>query len=404
MVRAVRVLLLVENNSYPFDFRVRREALALRGAGYRVSVIAPRGPGQPWSEEIDGIRVRRFPQPPGGRGVAGYALEFVYATLAMGLLAGWVMLREGVDVVHAANPPDVLCAIGAVLALCGKKFVFDQHDLSPEIYLSRSHRQRKDIAYRCLRLAERCAYAVADVVIATNESYRQVAIERGGKAADKVFVVRNGPPLSYQPMLPDPALRERAAHLIGYIGMIGPQDGLDYWLRAVAHMVHGLGRRDILAVVIGQGDALPGIRRLAAELGIEPWLHFTGLLPEQEARRCLSATTVCVQPDPSSPLNDKSTMNKMMEYMALSKPSVAFDLPETRRSADGAALYARPNDEQDFAAKVCWLLDHPEDGRRMGEIGRRRVAESLAWEHSVPRLLCAYAEGLGLRPATGAAR
>ncbi|MEF7616693.1 glycosyltransferase family 4 protein [Aquincola sp. MAHUQ-54] len=399
MRQAVRVLLLVENNSYPFDFRVRREAQALRDAGYRVSVIAPRAPGQRWREEIDGIRVHRFPQPPGGRGIAGYAFEFLYATLAMGALAGWVVLREGVDVVHAANPPDVLCAIGAVAGLCGKKFVFDQHDLSPEIYLSRSARQRKDIAYRCLRLAERCAYAAADVVIATNESYRQLAIERGGKPADKVFVVRNGPPLSYQPMPPDPALRGRAAHLIGYVGMIGPQDGLDYWLRAIAHMVHRLGRRDFLAVIIGHGDALPGIQALAGELGIEPWVHFTGLLPEQEARRHLSATTVCIQPDPSSPLNDKSTMNKMMEYMALSKPSVAFDLPETRRSAEGAALYAQANDEQDFAARVCWLLDRPEECARMGEIGRRRVAESLAWEHSVPRLLRAYADGLGLGPA-----
>lgn len=391
---AVRVLLLVENNSYPLDFRVRREAKALHDAGYRVSVIAPRAEGQDWTENVEGIYVSRFPQPPGGRGVFGYALEFGYATLAILALAIWVALRDGIDVVHAANPPDTLFLVGAVFRLFGKPFVFDQHDLAPEVYLSRFAQPRTHAFYRVLRMLERCSYAVAKVVISTNESYKKIAIERGGKRADQVFVVRNGPPRSYQPVDPDPALTRRARYLIGYIGTIGPQDGLDYWLRAIHKIVFSLGRRDFLAVIIGDGDALDSVKALAAELSIEPYVLFTGRLSEFEARKYLSAVHVCVQPDPLSPLNDKSTMNKLMEYMALGKPTVAFDLSETRVSAKGAALYVRPNDEHEFAERVTWLLDHPEERRKMGEIGRRRVSEELAWEYSVPELLRAYRDGL----------
>jgi glycosyltransferase involved in cell wall biosynthesis len=390
------VLLLVENNAYPADFRVRREAGALRDAGCRVAVIAPRDPGQPWTECLDGVSVYRFPAPPGGRGVLGYAFEFGYATLAMLLLTAWVAIRHRVDVIHAANPPDTLCLIGAVFKPFGKRFVFDHHDLAPETYLSRFALPRADLVYRVLRALERASYALADVVIATNESYRRLAISRGGKRPDRVFVVRNGPPLSYQPLEPDPELVGRARHLIGYIGTIGPQDGVDHWLRAIHEMVFSQGRRDFLAVVIGSGDALPAARALAEALQIEAYVLFTGRLGEFEARRCLSAVAVCVQPDPLSPLNDKSTMNKLMEYMALGKPTVAFDLAETRCSAGEAALYVRPNDERAFAERVSWLLDHPEECARMGEIGRRRVAEGLAWEYSVPHLLRAYGEGLGL--------
>lgn len=393
--RPARVLMLVENNIYPFDFRVRREAHALRDAGHPVAVVAPRGAHQPWRENIDGIRVYRFPAPPGGTGVFGYAVEFGYSTLAMLLLTAWIAVREGIDVIHAANPPDTLCVIGAVFKLFGKRFVFDQHDLAPEIYLSRFAQPRTNLIYWILRLIERCSYAVADVVIVTNQSYRETAIERGKKAPDKVFIVRNGPPLAYRPLEPDPVLVRRAKYLIGYVGTIGPQDGLDYWLRAIYQMVHTLGRRDFLAVVIGSGDALADVELLARELRVEEYVLFTGRLPETEARKYLSATTVCVQPDPLSPLNDKSTMNKLMEYMALGKPTVAFDLVETRFSAQDAALYVRPNDELEFAERVVWLLDNPEARDRMGETGRNRVMNVLAWEYSVPELLRAYRHGLG---------
>jgi glycosyltransferase involved in cell wall biosynthesis len=392
-----KVLLLVENNAYPFDVRVRREASALRDAGYQVTVLSPRASGQRWTETTDGVSVYRFPPPPGGNGVLSYAFEFGYSTLAMFILALWISIRRGVDVIHAANPPDTLFTIGAVFKLFGKKFVFDHHDLAPETYLSRFQQPRENLISKALRVLERCSFAVADVVIATNESYKQLAVTRGRKRSDQVFIVRNGPPLSFQPTEMDRQLAARAQHLIGYIGTMGPQDGVDYWLRAVHKMVFTLGRRDFLAVIIGTGDAAPSLHALSKELEVEQYIWFTGRIPDAEARRYLSTVTACVHPDPLSPLNDRSTMNKMMEYMALGKPTVAFDLVEARYSAQDAALYAKPNNELDFATLVCWLLDHPSECARMGAIGRSRVANALAWEFSVPELLRAYSDGLGYR-------
>lgn len=398
MTAPINVLLLVENNEYPFDFRVKREAHALRDAGYRVSVISPRGNNQKWTEEIEGISVYRFLAPPGGTGVMGYVFEFGYATLAMFLLTVRVAISKGVDVIHVANPPDTLCAIGLVFKLFGKRFVFDQHDLAPETYLSRFTQPRENLIYKTLCFVERLSYAAADVVIVTNESYKKMAVQRGSKHPDKVFIVRNGPPLTYQLVEPNPDVVGRAKYLIGYIGTIGPQDGLDYWMRAIHEMVFTLGRRDFLAIVIGSGDALADVQALAKALQIEDYVLFTGRLSELESRKYLSAVNVCVQPDPLSPLNDKSTMNKLMEYMALGKPTVAFDLVETRFSAQDAALYIKPNDEHAFAEKVCWLLDNPDEREKMGKNGRDRVAGALAWEYSEPQLLRAYSEGLGLCP------
>jgi glycosyltransferase involved in cell wall biosynthesis len=254
---------------------------------------------------------------------------------------------------------------------------------------------RVNLVSKVLCFVERLSYATADVVIVTNESYKQIAIKRGRKLPDKVFIVRNGPPLTYQPLVPDQDLIQRANYLIGYIGTIGPQDGLDYWMRTIREMVFTLGRSDFLAVIVGSGDALLEVQALAKDLQIEPYVLFTGRLSELESRKYLSAVHVCVQPDPLSPLNDKSTMNKLMEYMALGKPTVAFDLIETRFSAQDAALYVQPNNELEFAERVGWLLDNPDECKRMGDIGRRRVANTLAWEYSEPELLQAYSEGLG---------
>ncbi|MFO1393260.1 MAG: glycosyltransferase family 4 protein [Steroidobacteraceae bacterium] len=398
MRSSANVLLLVENNAYPFDVRVRREALALRSAGFRVFVISPRGKGQSWTETVHGVEVYRFPAPPGGSGLIGYAFEFGYATLAMFLLTCWIAVRHGIDVIHAANPPDTLFVIGAVFKPFGKRFVFDHHDLAPETYLSRFGRPTENAVSRVLRLLERYCYATADVVIGTNESYRELAIQRGGKRPEQVFVVRNGPPLSFQPIAPDPALAARARYLIGYVGTMGPQDGVDYWLRAIQKMIVELGRRDFLAVIIGDGDAAPSLRQLARDLDIESYVWFTGRISDHDLKAYLSTVHVCVHPDPLNPLNDRSTMNKMMEYMAFGKPTVSFDLREARFSAQGAATYAQPNDELDFARKVCALLDDPIERERMGRVGQERVARYLAWEYSVPELLRSYREGLGLAP------
>jgi glycosyltransferase involved in cell wall biosynthesis len=394
--RPVKVLLLVENNAYPRDFRVRREAQTLRQAGFEVSVVAPRDPDEPWSETVDDVSVYRFPPPPGGSGVLSYAAEFGYATVAILIVSLWVWLREGVDVVHAANPPDTLFIVGAVFRVLGKRFVFDQHDLAPETYLSRFGQPRQDAIYKTLRAIERCSYGMANVVITTNESYRQLAVSRGGKRPDDVFVVRNGPPLAYQPVAVEASVANRAKYLIGYVGTIGPQDGVDYLIRAVHHLFFALGRRDFVAIIIGDGDALPSVRALASKLGVDEHVWFTGRLSELEVRRHLSAVHICVQPDPLSPLNDKSTMNKLMEYMALGKPTVAFDLTETRYSAQDAAIYVSPNDVVQFAQQIAWLLDNPSVRDQMGAAGQRRVQQQLAWEYSARELRRAYTEGLHL--------
>lgn len=391
--------MLVENNGFPRDCRVRREAYALRDHGCQVSIVCPREADQYWHEDLDGVEIFRFPSPPSGSGLFSYTLEFGYATLAMLAFSLWVALRRGIDVVHAANPPDTLFIIGAVFRLFGKRFVFDHHDLAPEVYLSRFGRRRRSLVYSVLKLLERGSYAVADVVITTNESYRQRAIDEGRKSPAKVFVVRNGPPLSYQPLPPPEGLVKRARFLIGYVGTIGPQDGLDCWLRSIHHLVEDFDRRDFLAVIIGDGDAMPQLRRLTGELRIEPYILFTGRLPEGEARRYLSAATICVQPDPSSPLNDRSTMIKLMEYMALGKPTVAFDLHETRISGGDAVVYVPGDDELEFARQVDRLLDAPSERARMGKIGQQRIATALAWEFSTLALVQAYREGLGFGPS-----
>lgn len=393
---SVNVLLLVENNPYPFDVRVRREAWALRDAGCNVTVISPRGAGQSLSDTVDGVDVYRFPAPPGGSGLISYAIEFLYSTFAMLLLSLWVALRSRVHVVHAANPPDTLFVVGAVMKLFGARFVFDHHDLSPETYLSRFAKPRPNAVSRVLRWLERATFATANIVISTNESYRRIAIERGHKSPDKVFVVRNGPPLSFQPIAPDRVLQARAKHLIGYIGTMGPQDGVDYLLRIVKHLVCTLNRRDFLVIIIGAGDEEAALRELAVTLEITKYVEFTGRIPDARVRTLLSSVDVCVQPDPSNPLNDKSTMNKMMEYMALGKPAVAFDLVETRVSGGDGAVYVSPNDELAFARQLAELFDDPARRERMGAAGRRLVSTSLAWEYSVPPLLRAYREGLGL--------
>jgi glycosyltransferase involved in cell wall biosynthesis len=391
----IHVLLLVENNPYPFDVRVRREALALRDAGCQVTVVSPRARDQCWAESIDGVSVRRFPSPPGGSGLVSYAFEFIYSTFAMLVLSVWVTLVRRVHVVHAANPPDTLFVVGAVLKLFGARFVFDHHDLSAETYLSRFGKANGNFVSKALLALERATFATADVVISTNESYKRIAIERGKKSPEKVFVVRNGPPLSFQPVEPDMELRRRAPYLIGYIGTMGPQDGVDYLLRIVREMVRTLGRRDFLAIIIGGGDEEVSLRALAVKLGIEDFTHFTGRIPDARVRTLLSSVDVCIQPDPSSPLNDNSTMNKMMEYMALGKPTVAFDLVETRVSGGSAAAYAPPNNEVEFARQIVSLLDDPDRRKALGVAGRTAVASRLAWEYSVPQLLAAYRTGLG---------
>lgn len=389
-MNAKRVLILVENLPSPFDRRVWQEAGALRDAGYTVSIICPTGRGcESKFEAIDGIDIWRYDLPTEAEGAAGYLVEYSVALFWTFVLSLRVLLGKGFDVVHACNPPDLFFLIGGFYKLLGKKFLFDHHDANPELYVAKFG--RKDFFYRLMLLLERWTFRTADVSIATNNSYRRIALERGGMAPERVFVVRSGPSLERLKIQPPvPALKRGRKYLVGYVGVMGRQEGLDYLLHAVSYIVHGLGRRDIQFGLVGGGTSLEEMKALARELHVADYVTFTGRVPDAELLAMLNTADVCVNPDAATEMNDISTMNKVMEYMALAKPIVQFDLAEGRCSAQGASLYAGRNDPLDMGAKIVELLDDPARRMAMGELGRRRVMEELEWRHEVPKLLAAY--------------
>jgi glycosyltransferase involved in cell wall biosynthesis len=384
-----KALILVENLSVPFDRRVWQESTALRDAGWEVHVICPQGVKRDTEPEaeIDGVRIHRYPLTAATGGPIGYVQEYGNALRHTFRLAR----RVGpVDVVHACNPPDLLYLVAKRLKRHGARFVFDQHDLVPELYLSRFGRG-EDLLYRAVCRMERMTYRAADVVIATNESYRQVALTRGGKRPEEVFVVRSAPAVErFRQLPPDASIKRGKPHLLCYLGVMGPQDGVDYALRALARLRDEVGRTDWHAVFVGGGDTFEQMVALSAELGLSGDVEFTGRIPDEDLLRYLSTADVCLAPDPMNPLNDVSTMNKIMEYMAMARPIVSFDLREARVSAGDAALYAPANDEPAFAKLIAELLDDPERRRRMGEIGQARVSGPLSWENSRKALLAAY--------------
>jgi glycosyltransferase involved in cell wall biosynthesis len=318
----------------------------------------------------------------------GYLREYGLALWRTRRLLKRITRSTPVDVLHACNPPDLFFLLARPLRRRGTRFVFDHHDLVPELYLSRFGRGR-DLFYRLTLRLERKTFRLADVVLSTNESYRRIAIERGGKDPRDVFVVRNAPDLDrFTAGAPDTALKRGRPHLLAYLGVMGPQDGVDHALRALAALKER--RTDWHAIFMGDGDVLPEMKRLAGELGLDEAVTFTGLVGDAEIVRVFSTADVCLAPDPKNPLNDASTMMKIAEYMAFARPIVSFDLAESRFTADEAALYAPPNDEQAFADFISALLDDPESRSRMGALGRRRVEEALSWERSEAALLAAY--------------
>jgi len=393
------VVMLLTNNSYPHDSRVPKEAQALIDAGYRVSVISKRARRSPRRETIEGVRVHRFRLPGDAQTPLGYVFEFLYAALASFALSVRILVREGYDVLHLHNPPDTLGLV-AVLhkKLFRKRVVFDHHDLAAEMYHVRFEGRSNPIVHRALVAFERLCCRTADLVIATNESYRAYDIERYGVHPDRVVVVRNGPSQTFlDPVQPDQALREGVEAVVGYIGVIGYQDRLDYLLGAMRHLVFERGRASVRCVIIGRGDALEAMKRLSGELGLDGHVRFTGELRGETLRSSLAASDVCVVPDPSNAYNDRSTMIKIMEYMAIGKPIVAFDLPENRISAQDAAVYVQPNDVTAFGDAIVDLIDDPVRRREMSEFGRDRVAHELMWANSVPHLLDGYARLFGDR-------
>ncbi|MFF5002637.1 glycosyltransferase family 4 protein [Streptomyces phaeochromogenes] len=384
-----RALILVENLSVPFDRRVWQECTTLRDAGWEVHVICPRGEKRDTEPEavIDGVRIHRYPLRAATGGPAGYLREYGSALWHTARLARKV---GPVDVVHACNPPDLLFLPALWLKRRGARFVFDQHDLVPELYLSRFDRG-EDLLYRAVCALERRTYRAADVVLATNESYRDVAIGRGGQRPEDVFVVRSAPQTDrFQPVPPEPELKRGKPYLLCYLGVMGPQDGVDYALRALAKLRDEIGRTDWHAVFVGSGDAFDPMVELSRKLGLSEQVQFTGRIPDADLVRYLSTADVCLSPDPRNPLNDVSTMNKVLEYMAMGRPIVSFDLREARVSAGDAALYAPANDEAAFAKLITVLLDDPEKRARMGEIGQERISGQLSWRNSQASLLAAY--------------
>jgi glycosyltransferase involved in cell wall biosynthesis len=386
-----RILMLLENQPYPQDHRVRREATALVSAGYRVSVICPSSRGQCWHETVDNVRVYRFRAPAPVNSLWGYLWEYGYSTAASFAISLLVFMGEGFDVVHAHNPPETFVFIGVFYKLFGKRFVFDHHDLSPEMYRARFSDGGSTIVYGALLLLERLTCIVADHVIATNESYKQLEMERDHVPVERITVVRNGVEVQRgRSIQPDPALRKKANTLIGFVGVMGFQDGVDYLLRGLHYLLHTLGRTDFYCVLMGDGDAFESLKRLAQELCLEDHLLFTGLVHGDELWRYLSAMDICVDPDPANAYNNRSTMIKMMEYMAFAKPIVAFDLPEHRVTAQQAAIYVTPNNERAFAQAVAQLMDDAARRKVMGAFGRHRIETKLAWRYSASHLLNAY--------------
>jgi glycosyltransferase involved in cell wall biosynthesis len=383
--------MIVENLPVPFDRRVWAEAQSLRRAGYEVSVICPRGPfAESPFELIDSIEIHRHPLPIQAKGKLAYLAEYSSALFWEFAYSLKVFRGRGFDAIHACNPPDLIFLIGVFYKyLFGKKFVFDHHDLNPELFEAKfGHRGP---IWKMLVFLERMTFRVADISIATNLSYARIAVQRGKMRPDRVFVVRSGPNLArVRESAPDDTWRNGRSHLVAYVGVIGEQEGIDLLLEAIRHITSTRQRIDIQFVVMGAGPSLETLRQACAQMQLSEFVTFTGRVDDTTLFKVLSTADVCVNPDRPNAMNDMSTMNKIMEYMALGKPIVQFDLAEGRVSAQSASLYARKTDTADFGNKILELIDDPNRRREMGLYGRQRVRDELSWEHEEPKLIAAY--------------
>jgi glycosyltransferase involved in cell wall biosynthesis len=383
--------MLVENLPVPGDRRVWYEALALRERGYRVSIICPKGAThyQESFLRLENIDIYRYKLPKTRQKYLAYLVEYTVAIVMTFCLSIKVLMRQGFDVIHACNPPDLFFCIGFFYRCFGKKYIFDQHDLVPELFQT-IFQGKARFVYKIMLLMEWCSHHVANLVIVTNGS-QQLITKRSGYMADKMVVVRSGPELDRLRFIePDPALKQGRQYLLAYIGVMGAQDGVEYALYAFAELIHKRKRRDVFLVLMGDGDHAPALHALAHHLELDAFLHFSGWATIDDLSRYLSAADIGLSPDPKNGVNEYCTMNKTMDYMAMGLPVVAFDLVETRVSAQGAALYALPNNIEHFADQIEELLDNEELRLSMGTLGRARVVNELQWEHQKPLLLNAY--------------
>jgi glycosyltransferase involved in cell wall biosynthesis len=398
---STRILIIVQNLPVPFDRRVWLECRTLTRAGYQVSVVCPKGPGDPSYQVIDGVQIYKYrPYCPGGGAVSFFA-EYAYS-FAVTLFLSLKAVRGGrFGAVQSCNPPDIFWPIGVLFRLWhGSRFVFDHHDLCPETFESRFPGGSTPL-YRGLRFLERCTTRFADHVVSTNESYRRLVMDRDGVEPDQMTVVRTGPdPDKLRAAEAVPSLRRGRAHLAAYIGVMGPQDGVDIAIKMADFVVNTLKRTDISFTLIGSGDCFDELVALRDRLELGDFVEFTGRAPDEAVRDILSTADIGLSPDPKNPLNDVSTMNKTMEYMAFGLPVLAFDLKETRASAAEAGAYATPNDVEEMARLFVELIDDEPRRRSMGSAGRRRIEEKLAWSHQEPHYLSVYDRLLGREPGT----
>lgn len=392
-----RVLILLQNEPIPSDRHVWNESTALARAGYDVTVICPTGEERDRRRfhKIDGVTIYRYEPRRADVRAIGYAVEYLAALWSIRRLAHGLSRKRPFDLVHACSPPDFLLLAALGLRRRGARFVFDHHDLTPELYLTRFG---GGLLHRVTLAAEQIAFRAADVVLSVNDSYRRVAIERGRRDPADVVVVRTGPDLKrFVPSEPDPALKRGKPFLLSYAGVMGPQDGVDHALRALAEL-HSL-RNDWHAVFMGDGDVIDAMRALREELGLVDCVEFTGWVEHDTISRVLSTSDVCLAPDPKNALNDVSSMVKISEYMAMSRPIVSYDLAESRVGAVEAAVFAAPANHAEFARLVSELLDDPGRRATMGAAGRARAEGFLAWEHQERALLAAYSRALDMGPA-----
>jgi glycosyltransferase involved in cell wall biosynthesis len=388
------ILIVVENLPLPFDRRVWQEARTLKAAGADISIICPTGKGHEARHEvIEGIAIHRHPLPLEAKGITGFFFEYGAALFWELVLAWRIFLRHRFDVIQGCNPPDLIFLVALPFKLLGVRYIFDHHDINPELFDAKFG--KRGLLWRLTLLLEKLSFRAADVSIATNQSYRKIAIERGGMPPERVHVVRSGPDLSKLKLVrPAPHWKNGRANMVGYVGVMGAQEGIDLLIDAVGHLVHKMGRDDVQFVLVGGGPALEDLKTMTTERGLADYITFTGRIPDDVLFQVLSTMDIGVNPDRVNEMNDKSTMNKVMEYMSLGKAIVQFDVTEGRFSAQEASLYARPNDPIDLAEKIATLVDDPARREEMGEFGRARVIDELNWQHQIKPLIAAYRQAL----------
>ena len=384
-----KVLIIVENLPVPFDTRVWQEATTLAANGYTVSVICPKGKGYTEAEELlNGVHIFRHDLPPEGNGAVGYLREYTAALKEETRLAKKVYQEIGFDVIHGCNPPDNIYLVARKFRKYGVKYVFDHHDICPELFEAKFGHASGPLYFSQIWL-ERQTYRHCDFAFVTNESYRKIAIERDKMDPDKVIVLRSGPKLERMRILPPvESIKRGYRYMVGYLGVIGQQEGVEYLLEAAKYIKDH--ENNVFWGIVGGGPHLEALRQQAHRMGLDDCVEFTGRVPDQQMLEYLNTADVCVNSDKFNSMNDKSTMNKILEYMALAKPIVQFDLAEGRYSAQDASLYAKNNDAVDLALKIMELLKDPEKRRAMGEYGRNRVVNELSWEHTSKALLEGY--------------